>query len=190
MSHYETLDIASDASADDIKQAFRRKAQSAHPDKGGSHDAMAQLNQAYKVLGNDERRAHYDETGDDDEVPTLEDQAVHKLQQVFEMLLGTPGDFIQAVRKTLLQSLRELHKEMDGRQKMMLHLLQRRDSISVKQGENLVHALIDSQLQQARQRLARCTDGLAIAAHMQKLLDQYESSEGQTQSKLQEPLFG
>ena len=40
------LGVREDSSAEDINQAYRRKAQSAHPDHGGSSDAMQRLNAA------------------------------------------------------------------------------------------------------------------------------------------------
>lgn len=53
MSFYDTLGVERSATAEDIKNAFRKKASAAHPDRaGGSSDVMTELNQAYEVLGN------------------------------------------------------------------------------------------------------------------------------------------
>lgn len=43
---YAILGVRPDATADDIREAYRAKAMSAHPDKGGSHAAMSELNAA------------------------------------------------------------------------------------------------------------------------------------------------
>lgn len=45
--HYATLGVPRDASAEDIKRAYRRKSSKAHPDKGGSQQAMQRVNAAY-----------------------------------------------------------------------------------------------------------------------------------------------
>jgi hypothetical protein len=45
-SWWDVLSLPRDASRDDIKAAFRRLASAAHPDKGGSHDRMVELNAA------------------------------------------------------------------------------------------------------------------------------------------------
>lgn len=45
---FKDLGVKSGASAAEIRRAFLRKAQTAHPDKGGSADAMAKLNAAYR----------------------------------------------------------------------------------------------------------------------------------------------
>lgn len=43
---FQTLGIRADATVDEIEFAFRRLARKAHPDKGGSHEAMAELTAA------------------------------------------------------------------------------------------------------------------------------------------------
>lgn len=46
MQWWQVLGVSPKASADEIDQAFRRKARLAHPDVGGSNAAMAELNKA------------------------------------------------------------------------------------------------------------------------------------------------
>lgn len=64
-THYEILGISTDASADDIKSAYRKKAFEFHPDRNKASDAiskMQQINEAYKVLSDNSARAVYDRT--------------------------------------------------------------------------------------------------------------------------------
>lgn len=65
-NYYEVLGVARDASAEDIKRAYRKRAKELHPDTNADADgeAMAELNVAYEVLGDAERRKLYDETGE------------------------------------------------------------------------------------------------------------------------------
>lgn len=61
---YAALGISPGASAEEITAAFRRAAAAAHPDReGGSTERMADVNVAYEILGDAERRAQYDRTG-------------------------------------------------------------------------------------------------------------------------------
>ena len=66
MTHklYDVLGVTSSATQDEIKKAFRKKALSCHPDRGGDETAFKALNHAYEVLSGDERQA-YDKFGDE-----------------------------------------------------------------------------------------------------------------------------
>ena len=60
-SHYDTLGVRPDASAREIRDAYRRLARIHHPDHGDADaGSMAALNEAYRVLGEPSRRAVYD----------------------------------------------------------------------------------------------------------------------------------
>jgi hypothetical protein len=61
-THYDRLGVAPDASADEIRAAYRRLAREVHPDRGvaGSSERMAVVNEAWTVLRDPARRAVYD----------------------------------------------------------------------------------------------------------------------------------
>jgi molecular chaperone DnaJ len=62
--YYEVLGVGKDASADEIKKAFRRKAVELHPDKqGGDEEKFKELNEAYEVLKDSGKRQRYDQFG-------------------------------------------------------------------------------------------------------------------------------
>lgn len=63
--YYKILGVAKDANADDIKKAFRKLAHEHHPDKGGEAEKFKEINEAYQVLGNNEKRQKYDRFGSD-----------------------------------------------------------------------------------------------------------------------------
>jgi molecular chaperone DnaJ len=61
--YYDILGVSRGAPDDEIKRAFRRLAHQHHPDKGGDSIKFKEINEAYQVLGNKERRAQYDQFG-------------------------------------------------------------------------------------------------------------------------------
>lgn len=63
-THYDTLGVSRTATADEIQSAYRAAAKRQHPDLSGSETgaAMAQINQAYAVLGDPQSRQQYDAT--------------------------------------------------------------------------------------------------------------------------------
>ena len=62
-NYYDTLGVKKDASADEIKRAFRKLARKYHPDAGGDEEKFKQVNEAYEVLSDAEKRKQYDEYG-------------------------------------------------------------------------------------------------------------------------------
>jgi curved DNA-binding protein len=64
--YYATLGVARDAPVDEIKKAFRKLARKYHPDVSKEADAearMKEINEAYTVLSDLEKRAAYDQLG-------------------------------------------------------------------------------------------------------------------------------
>lgn len=62
--YYEILGISKTASEDEIKKAYRKLAHKYHPDKGaGNEDKFKEVNDAYQVLSDKEKRGQYDQYG-------------------------------------------------------------------------------------------------------------------------------
>lgn len=66
--YYSTLGVPKNASQDEIKKAYRKKAHQFHPDKNPNNpEAEAkfkEVNNAYEVLGDEKKRANFDRFGD------------------------------------------------------------------------------------------------------------------------------
>jgi len=62
--YYGILGVQKNATKDEIKKAYRKLAHQHHPDKtGGDEKKFKELNEAYYILGNDQRRSEYDRYG-------------------------------------------------------------------------------------------------------------------------------
>ncbi|MFA6254667.1 MAG: molecular chaperone DnaJ [Patescibacteria group bacterium] len=61
--YYQTLGISKGASPEEVKKAYYKMAHQHHPHKGGDEAKMKEINEAYSVLGNAEKKAQYDQYG-------------------------------------------------------------------------------------------------------------------------------
>ena len=64
--YYKVLGVSKNASQDEIKKAFRQLARKYHPDvnkDAGAEDKFKEINEAFQVLGNPEKKAQYDQFG-------------------------------------------------------------------------------------------------------------------------------
>lgn len=57
------MGISKGATAEDVKKAYRQLAHKYHPDKGGDAEKFKEINEAYQVLSDKEKRTQYDQFG-------------------------------------------------------------------------------------------------------------------------------
>ncbi len=63
MDYYQILGVPKSANPEEIKRAYYKLAQKYHPDKGGDEKRFKEINEAYQVLSNKEKRSQYDRFG-------------------------------------------------------------------------------------------------------------------------------
>lgn len=70
-NYYKTLGVSKNATADEIKKAYRKMARENHPDAGGDEEKFKDINEAYEVLSDEKKRKLYDQygTADQNQVP-------------------------------------------------------------------------------------------------------------------------
>jgi len=91
--YYETLGVPRGASQEEIKQAFRKLARQYHPDVSKEPDAeerFKEMNEAYSVLSDEQKRAQYDRFGRVDNMGGAQDFNVN-INDIFEELFGFGG---------------------------------------------------------------------------------------------------
>ncbi|KAN0075244.1 hypothetical protein V8E55_011267 [Tylopilus felleus] len=103
--YYDLLEVAPDASENELKKAYRKKALRLHPDKGGDPELFKEVTHAYEVLADPEKRSVYDTRG---EAGLSEQGGMGGMdpQDLFSQLFGGGGFFgggpgrSQGIRKT------------------------------------------------------------------------------------------
>lgn len=82
--YYELLGVSKDASAAQIKKAYRKMAIKHHPDKGGDEATFKSVSEAYDVLSDPEKRETYDKYGKEG----LENGGGRSPDDIFNMFFG------------------------------------------------------------------------------------------------------
>jgi molecular chaperone DnaJ len=93
--YYEVLGVGKTASADEIKQAFRKLAMKHHPDRGGDAEKFKEINEAYQVLSDQEKRTKYDRFGfnapEFGGADAFSGQGFSSFSDIFDMFFGGSG---------------------------------------------------------------------------------------------------
>lgn len=106
---YETLGVAKDATLDQIKKVYRQKSKKCHPDAGGDGEEFKRISSAYELLSNQERRDHFDRTGETAEV---EDPSLSIVSQLLgSVLLGILNAGGDPEKTDLVKLMRNKAKE-------------------------------------------------------------------------------
>lgn len=95
-THYETLGVSEDAGADEIKRAYRQLAMQWHPDKNPGNDAANEkfksINEAYEILGNEQKRQEYDAQRKGGSSWQGHSHAFHgSMEDIFSQIFGGQG---------------------------------------------------------------------------------------------------
>lgn len=64
--YYKILGISKNATDEEIKKAYRKLALKYHPDRGGDTEKFKEINEAYQVLSNPQKRSQFDQFGTSD----------------------------------------------------------------------------------------------------------------------------
>lgn len=175
---YEILDVPEDASESDIKKAYRKKAQANHPDKeGGDTEVFQAIQKAYEILSDENKRKHYDETGDE-----LKDQLNN---EVIESLIGIVLNVVQnsdVRRVNILDSVRALVHQQQRRhrdnqnqmEKQMERMLEASKRLSHNGNEeNILKLALESQANKLNISIKEVEKVLAIGEEILNVVSNY-----------------
>ena len=189
---YKVLGIPRDASAAEVKKAFKRSAKSAHPDAGGSAEAFTQVKLAHMVLSDDTARAKYDATGEVEE-PQIDvtDQAA------LNIIGGMLGVFLTQDKDPFSDDLAALMVKRILDQKQVIEAgitkLERAESRARRlkakfkrkgDGENKLAAMLDWQAKTAAENITQQRKQIIIADRAIAILKDYEFESDRIESAL------
>ena len=175
MTHYDTLGVGKDATPEEIKAGYRRSAAKAHPDKGGSDEAMSKVNKAYQVLGNPAKKEHYDQTGHDEAGQV--DGPSQMLMELFDLAITEcDGDVVKFVNSRLSDAADELKTKRKDCERQIEKLGKKAGRVKVKgKAVNFFEILLTKKIDGLKAQLSAITHTAESVAQARKLMDGYES---------------
>jgi curved DNA-binding protein CbpA len=180
MSLYDDLGVSKDAPPDEIKKAYKAKAQKEHPDRpGGDHDRFQAISQAYSVLSDPDRRKRYDETGQEKfGVEPPEQKALTVIAQVFLQSIDSGQvehrDLVKLSRQTLKQILTEANQQKARGEKIISSRQKAMARVCRKDGkQNVIADLIAGDIQKHQQSMATLLDQVEVINVALGMLDDY-----------------
>lgn len=91
---YDTLGVPRDATPDQIKKAHRKAVKEHHPDKGGNPETFNAVQRSYALLSDEERRQHYDKTGEtqDDVLKRKQNELMETCARIVQEVIESAVD--------------------------------------------------------------------------------------------------
>ena len=180
MNYYELLDVSEDASPDEIKRAYRRKASKLHPDRNPDRDGseFIQIKQAYECLSDPERRVVYDETGRDgagEEVDPVERIFIHILNESL-IYLSSAWEVLEKVNSVVSDLEGEAGQRLSELEVIEKNLNEIIQSTKFEgEGINLIATIAQSKIEDCQAQMDDLKNTLKHCASLRVRLKDYSS---------------
>lgn len=177
--HYAELGVGKNANKDEIRRAYRKKAQKGHPDKGGDKDKFYAIQKAYAVLSDDVRRSRYDLGGDDADTPDITSQALQHIGNLFLQII----EQADVDHTNIVEDMRRSVEATRGKDKADISIIRKAivkrekamKRIKCKaKGQNMLEAMLLGDIDARKRNIASMESRLPLYEEMLKILAEYE----------------
>ncbi len=178
MDPYEALGVAPDAKEDEIKRKYRSRAQECHPDKrNGNEEEFKEINKAYALLSNPEKREHYDQTG---EFAKKKSVAASRLAELFDSFIEQgvhQCDIIEFAREKVRENFGKIESARAKINMEIRHLEKKKGRIICKNEHNIYEQLLSKKIEGKIKCKEHLEKDEKLLNELLELLDEYEDSE-------------
>lgn len=161
---YKILGVKTTASPEQIKKAYRKKVKKHHPDIGGDPEIFRQIQEAYDVLSDPEKRRAYDTTGTttkepnhdlQDAVALVVDKIKYKIESIDNKELLTKSGILFEIVGSIKEEIEEKERNIKYEKERigLLKTLRKRMKTKKRKQINTAHEAID-------QLISYCENGI------------------------------
>ena len=158
---YTVLGVKADASSNDMKAAYRRRAKDTHPDVGGSTQEFNDVKLAHSVLSDPDRRERYDRTGEieEPEPNNIEQGALERIGVMLQVVLeATPDpndrDLVALMKAHLIAEIKTANDRLKVTQRSIQRAEKMRGRFRRKSpGDNPIHGILEWQINALKKAL-------------------------------------
>lgn len=178
-NHYETLGVAENAQRDEIRNAFRNKMKTAHPDTGGTHEESVALQRAYATLNNEAHRSRYDQTGCDPSEPTKEEQISKLLGDLFCAIIEKvtdieATDIVKIAEEQIRALIANLSEQQAAYDRKAMKFAKAAKRLKKKTGENAISAMLLEQVKYNEEQEEKTENEINTAKDLLKQVVEFE----------------
>lgn len=191
---YDVLAIAKDATAEQIKKAYRKLAMKHHPDKGGDELQFKELSKAYSVLSDEAKRKRYDETGQvEEERDPFNEILASFVSDLQDNVDSLNADIIDIAKKKIKKEIKEINLariQTENKIKYLNFFLKR---IKKDTESNVFNLVTQNKIEQLKSKLEAITKSMDILKRMEDVFNgdieyDFESPDEYTSSKEEYPI--
>jgi curved DNA-binding protein CbpA len=177
---YEVLGVTPAHTQDAIKTAYRAKARHTHPDAGGDVEAFQTVQWAYDILGDPDKRAHFDATGEEPK-----DKQGHRhdalkivgtmMQEIIPQLMAGPcyEDAVAKMREAMAERIDGIAGDI-GKMRADIPKLEAAAKRFISKGpNNALAAMVRNRITGIEANIPRAEHALALHKLAAEILEDY-----------------
>lgn len=182
MNYYEILGVATDATLEQIKAVHKKLVKKYHPDtKHGDKEKFLNVQHAYDILKDPEKREHYDKTGND-YVPE-EDNTLEIIATLFNALIDSDKpieNYVETIKEALQFTIKEANSQIERINKDINKFRRLQKRLKKKKGSaddtDFFFTALNSKIIKNEDRKKRAQSTVADTYKALKMMETYEDT--------------
>jgi curved DNA-binding protein CbpA len=157
---YKILELEKTDCKDKIKKAYRQKSTKCHPDTGGNSEEFVEVNKAYKILIDDDKRQRYDNGENVDNILNAKNNKPFEIiallfTQALDTLDAENNNIVNVIRENILAAINKIEDEIKKQNNLKTNYEKALKKIKHKDSNNILTEIVKSKIQTKTQEICK-----------------------------------